>query len=186
MQHMLRPEQAEDPYAAMLARPYADADELALIEALLGRPSKARAAAAVRCANGLPAVLRCDPRDLDGKPFPTMFWLCAPLAASRIGGLESTGVMSDLTDRVRENTEFGRRYREATRRFLDLRDRLPGGPIEGDPTQGGMPDRVKCLHSLYAHFLATGDNPVGEWVHQQLAPVPCHAQCVRGAEEERR
>ncbi|HWH31957.1 MAG TPA: DUF501 domain-containing protein [Egibacteraceae bacterium] len=180
---MLRPPQDRDPYAEVLAKPYADAGELALIEALLGRPSKARAAVAVRCANGLPAVLRCDPYDLDGNPFPTMFWLCAPLAASRIGGLESTGVMSDLTDAVREDTEFGRHNREATARFLALRDRLPGGPIPGNPTQGGMPDRVKCLHSLYAHYLATGDNPVGEWAHQQLAPVPCHAECVRADQE---
>lgn len=177
MRNMLRPEPAEDPYAAQLAKAYLTSEELPLIQELLGRPSKARAAVAVRCANGIPAVLRCDPYDVEGNPFPTMFWLCAPLAASKIGGLESTGVMTDLTEQVRADTDIARRYREAKDRFLALRDQLPGGPIPGNPTQGGMAHRVKCLHSLYAHWLATRDNPIGEWVHEQLAPMPCHAQC---------
>lgn len=183
MGELLRPDDAAssaDPYAAQLGKPYADEAERALIEELIGRPTKARAAVAVRCARGLPAVLRCDPRDAEGKPFPTMFWLCAPLAASRIGGLEATGVMSDLTDRLREDPAFADVYRKASDRYLAMRDRLPGGPIEGDPTQGGMPERVKCLHALYAHYLATGDNPVGRWVEEQLAPLPCHEQCVGG------
>ena len=28
--------------------------------------------------------------------------------------------------------------------------------------------QVKCLHVNYAHFLATGCNQVGEWVHAEL------------------
>jgi exopolyphosphatase / guanosine-5'-triphosphate,3'-diphosphate pyrophosphatase len=40
-----------------------------------------------------------------------------------------------------------------------------------------MPDRVKCLHSLYGHHLATRDNPIGEWVAEQDradgVPAPC-------------
>ena len=180
---MLRPEPADDPYAAQLAKPYLDADELLVVESLLGRPTKARAAVAVRCANGLPAVLRCDPLDRDGNPFPTMFWLCAPLAASRIGGLESTGIMTELTTRVLEPGELQDAYVAATKRFLALRDQLPGGPLEGNPTQGGMSHRVKCLHSLYGHWLATGDNPIGAWVDEQLSPIPCHEQCQEvGAE----
>lgn len=27
---------------------------------------------------------------------------------------------------------------------------------------------VKCLHTHYAHFLATGENLIGEWVHELL------------------
>lgn len=28
---------------------------------------------------------------------------------------------------------------------------------------------VKCLHTHYAHFLATGNNLIGEWVHELLS-----------------
>jgi len=28
---------------------------------------------------------------------------------------------------------------------------------------------VKCLHTHYAHFLATRDNLIGEWVHELLS-----------------
>jgi hypothetical protein len=170
-----------DAYARLLALPYADEDDLAVIAELLGRPTKARAAVAARCPNGLPTVLRCDPRDIEGKPFPTLFWLCAPAAASKIGGLESSGVMWELTEHLKTDVALRAAYGASTERFLALRDRLPGGPLEGDPTQGGMPDRVKCLHALYAHWLATGDNPIGAWVAVQLSPMPCHPQCEPAA-----
>ena len=34
---------------------------------------------------------------------------------------------------------------------------------------GGTRQGVKCLHAHYAWFLAGGDDPVGRWVHEQLA-----------------
>ena len=35
---------------------------------------------------------------------------------------------------------------------------------------GGVPDilKVKCLHRHYAHYLATGENLVGEWIQAAL------------------
>ncbi len=30
------------------------------------------------------------------------------------------------------------------------------------------PASVKCLHTHYAHYLATGQNLVGQWVHEAL------------------
>ena len=37
-------------------------------------------------------------------------------------------------------------------------------------TAGGMPDRVKCLHSLIAHSLAAGEgvNPLGDEAKAEL------------------
>ena len=39
-------------------------------------------------------------------------------------------------------------------------------------TAGGMPDRVKCLHSLVAHALAAGVsvNPLGDEALNALSP----------------
>jgi hypothetical protein len=35
------------------------------------------------------------------------------------------------------------------------------------------PKRVKCLHAQLAHFLATGQNPIGRLVAQELAALAC-------------
>jgi uncharacterized protein len=37
---------------------------------------------------------------------------------------------------------------------------------------------VKCLHALYAHHLATRDNPIGAWVADRVEPMTCPAPCV--------
>jgi hypothetical protein len=33
---------------------------------------------------------------------------------------------------------------------------------------GGTREGLKCLHAHYAHWLAGGDDPVGEWTNTQL------------------
>ncbi len=50
-------------------------------------------------------------------------------------------------------------------------------------TAGGMPTRVKCLHSLAAHALAAGPgvNPLGDRALAMVAERglwPCHTPCV--------
>lgn len=163
--------------AAALARPELDADDVARASAMIGRPLRGRSAAAVRCAWGLPAVLRVDPALADGTPFPTTFWLACPLAVKHVARLEGSGVMEALTERVGRDPELAAAYQQAHERYVALRDQL-GPPVPGDPSAGGMPDRVKCLHALYAHYLATGDNPIGEWVADRLEPMPCSGPCV--------
>lgn len=164
--------------AAALARRRLGPADRALAGRMLGRAARGRPAAAVRCAWGLPAVLRVDPRLEDGTPFPTTFWLACPLANRACGRLEATGVMRELTDRLREDEVLAHGHAAAHHRYVALRNEL-GPPVPGDPSAGGMPDRVKCLHSLYAHHLATGDNPVGAWVAERAEPISCPGPCHR-------
>lgn len=164
-------------YEAQLARPHMDDAEQTLAARMIGRPLRGRSAAAVRCGWGLPAVLRVSPRLDDATPFPTTFWLGCPLARSAVGRLEASGVMRDLTERVRDDDAWRDAYHAAHERFVAARDRL-GPPVPGDPSAGGMPTRVKCLHALYAHHLATRDNPVGAWVADRVEPLACPAPCV--------
>jgi hypothetical protein len=168
---------ADAGYEAQAARPAMDADDRALAEQMIGRPLRGRSAAAVRCGWGLPAVLRVDPVLAGGTPFPTTFWLACPLASSRVGTIESSGVMTDLTARVRDEADLAPAHRAAGRRFVAFRNSL-GDRVPGDPAAGGMPDRVKCLHALYGHHLATDDDPVGAWVADRLEPMPCPAPCA--------
>ena len=168
---------ADASYEAQAARPRMDEEDRAVAAAMIGRPLRGRSAAAVRCGWGLPAVLRVDPVLSTGTPFPTVFWLACPIANSRIGTLEGSGVMTDLTARLAEDPELGEPYAAAGGRYVAFRDSL-GEQVPGSPAAGGMPGRVKCLHSLYGHHLATDDNPVGAWVAKQLEPMPCPAPCV--------
>lgn len=169
---------------AALARPELDAHDRARGAAMIGRPLRGRVAAAARCAWGLPAVLRVDPALEDGTPFPTTFWLACPLANKACAQLESDGVMAGLTERLAHDPELADALARAHERYVALRDRL-GPPVPGDPSAGGMPGRVKCLHALYAHHLATGDNPIGAWVAQRVVPMPCAGPCVTVDDEAR-
>lgn len=169
-------------YEAQLAREPLGPDEAELAAQMIGRPLRGRSAAAVRCAWGLPAVLRVAPELDDGTPFPTLFWLSCPLARRAVGALEASGVMRDLSDRVTRDAALADAYGAAHERYIALRDQL-GPRVPGDPSAGGMPGRVKCLHAVYAHHLATRDNPIGAWVGEQIEPLACSAPCVRGDDD---
>lgn len=173
---------ADASYEAQAARPTMDAEDRELAAKMIGRPLRGRSAAAVRCGWGLPAVMRVDPVLSTGSPFPTVFWLACPLANSRVGTLEGSGVMVDLRTRLADDEELAAEHAAAGARYVAFRDGL-GEKVPGDPAAGGMPDRVKCLHSLYGHHLATDDNPVGAWVGEQLEPLACPAPCATLDEE---
>ena len=178
MDDALRPA-PDASYEAQLARPYLDQAEQALASAMIGRPLRSRSAAAVRCGWGLPAVLRVDPRLDDGTPFPTTLWLACPLAVRHVGRLEAEQMMVGMNHRLETEEDFAEAYAGAHHRYRGFRERL-GPPLpRASATAGGMPKRVKCLHALYAHHLATLDNPVGEAVAEQVEPMSCLGPCVR-------
>ncbi|MDQ4130439.1 MAG: DUF501 domain-containing protein, partial [Actinomycetota bacterium] len=129
------------------------------------------------CVYGLPAVVRVAPRLEDGTPFPTVFWLVCPLARRLVGRMESEGKMAAVNDLLASDATLAAEYEAVAERYVAFRDRL-GQPLPGNPTAGGMPTYVKCLHVQLAHFLATGDNPIGAWAHGELAPMPCPGPCV--------
>jgi len=125
-----------------------------VVAAQLGRAPRAMRAVAHRCTCGLPDVVETNPRLEDGTPFPTLYYLTCPRAASAIGTLEASGLMSRMTDRIRADPELTAAHRRSHTDYLARRDRL--GRLPGDPGAGGMPGRVKCLHVLVAHSLAVG------------------------------
>jgi uncharacterized protein len=181
MDDALRPA-PDASYEAQLARPPIEQRDAALAGQMIGRPLRGRSAVAVRCGWGLPAVLRVAPRLDDGAPFPTSFWLSCPLASKHIGRLEASGAMAALSDRLAAEPQLAADYR-AAQLVAEGDVALAGGPLPGDPAAGGLPERVKCLHALYAQFLATRDNPIGEWAADQIEPMPCPHPCVQLDEE---
>ncbi|MEU6078964.1 DUF501 domain-containing protein [Streptomyces sp. NPDC047108] len=148
--------------------PPTDADITAIGEQL-GRVPRGLRAVAHRCPCGLPDVVETAPRLEDGTPFPTLYYLTCPRAASAIGTLEADGVMKDMSARLQEDQELAAAYRAAHEDYIRRRDAVE--VLQGFPSAGGMPDRVKCLHVLVGHSLAAGPgvNPLGD---EAIAMLP--------------
>lgn len=164
-------------YDTAAAARVADDREVAVLSAQLGRPARGRPAVVHRCEYGLPTVARVQPRLDDGTPFPTVFWLTCPVLRSRVGRLEAEHAMVGLNQRLEEEPAFAAEYAAGSERYVAFRDSL-GLALPGDPSAGGMPNHIKCLHVHTAHHLATGDNPVGAWAVEHVTPAPCPAPCV--------
>ena len=58
-----------------------------------------------------PDVVATAPRLADGSPFPTLYYLTCPRAASAIGTLEAGGLMSRLAQRLADDPELRERVR---------------------------------------------------------------------------
>ena len=152
--------------------------DLETVAAQLRRAPRATRAVAHRCSCGLPDVVETSPRLEDGPPFPTLYYLTCPRAASAIGRLEASGLMRQMTARLADDVELAARYRAAHEDYLRRRDAIE--PLGTSVTAGGMPDRVKCLHVLVAHSLAAGPgvNPLGDEALALLEDWGAQGPCV--------
>jgi hypothetical protein len=143
----------------------------AVVAAQLGREPRAIRDVAHVCPCGHPDVVETSPRLADGTPFPTLYYLTCPRAAAAIGTLESSGMMREMTERLRTDPELAAAYRAAHDRYLARREEIEQVAEITGVSAGGMPNRVKCLHVLVAQALAAGPgvNPLGD---EALAALP--------------
>lgn len=161
-----------------------DERDTAAVAAQLGREPRGVRAVAHRCPCGLPDVIETAPRLPDGTPFPTLFYLTCPKAASAIGTLEAAGLMRQMQERLAADPSLAEKYAVAHEDYLRRRgeaardeglEPLPAGT----QSAGGMPERVKCLHALVAHELAVpGSNPFGREALDALAEWSRNGPCV--------
>jgi hypothetical protein len=152
--------------------------DLAAVAAQLHRTPRATREVAHRCSCGLPDVVQTHPRLDDGTPFPTLYYLTCPRAASAIGRLEGSGLMREMTQRLADDPDLAARYQAAHDDYLARRDAIE--PLGTTVTAGGMPTRVKCLHVLVAHALAAGPgvNPLGDEALALLDDWGADGPCV--------
>jgi len=139
--------------------------DLDAIQAQLGRTPRDVHAIAHRCACGKPDVVETPPRLADGTPFPTFYYATCPKLTGAISTLEGSGMMAQMQARLASDPELAGQYYSAHEDYLAARAALGMDVPEVDGiSAGGMPDRVKCLHSLVAHSLAAGPgvNPFGD------------------------
>lgn len=160
-----------------MLEPMTSADE-AVVTAQLQRPPRGVVGVGYRCPCGKPAVVITRPLLPDGTPFPTTYYLTCPQAVAACSSLESQGLMAEMNQRLSRDHDLALAYRRAHERYLADREKIDSVQEIAGISAGGMPDRVKCLHALVAHSLATGPgvNPLGDEAVQALGAFwvrPC-------------
>lgn len=156
-------------------------EDLESVTKQLGRPVRDIVAIAARCSCGNPIVVQTKPRLEDGTPFPTVYYLTLPAATSAVSTLEAQGLMAELQDQLATDEELASNYKSAHLSYLSDRAKL-GEVAEIDGiSAGGMPTRVKCLHSLVAHSLAKGPgvNMIGDLALAACSWSPSRCVCEK-------
>lgn len=159
----------------------ATAKDLESVTKQLGRPVRDIVAIAARCSCGNPIVVQTKPRLEDGTPFPTVYYLTLPAATSAVSTLEAQGLMTELQDKLATDEDLAANYQSAHLSYLS--DRASLGEVEeiAGVSAGGMPTRVKCLHSLVAHALAKGPgiNMIGDLALAACSWSPSRCVCEK-------
>ena len=155
--------------------------ERARVAELLGREPRGLRAVVVSDDRGDPLVIRVA-SVVDGKPFPTLYWLLGEAMCLRIDRLEAAGWIAALQQRVdgSENLrqamlEDHDRHRRERDGFLSVDERAyltAQGMLSALDARGiggiAEPDRIRCLHTWYAAHLVT-PNTIGGLVDELLA-----------------
>ena len=87
--------------------------------------------------------------------------------------------MTKLQDQLGQDDDLAKNYQNAHHSYLSDRAELGNvEEIEGI-SAGGMPTRVKCLHSLVAHSLAKGPgvNIIGDLALEACSWSPSRCVC---------
>ncbi len=145
---------------------------------------------ASRCAYGYPQVVTVYPL-IDGKPFPTLYWLTCPLLQQQVAALEAKGMIGCLEQRIATDQRLAQQQALAHRAYMKERNSL----LSQDDLEylernkmlaallergiGGIADlnKIKCLHLHVAHALAR-HNPIGNIVLDNLEKLNCSAQNI--------
>lgn len=147
------------------------AHDRAAVTELLGREPMGQFEVVVRNSAGQPVVLKNYPILADGRPMPTLYWLCGERESMLVGRLESMKGVRRAEAEVGLDViaEAHDRYRAERDAILESTGATPLHTPSGGV--GGTRTGVKCLHAHYAWWLAGGDDPVGQWVADHLHEV---------------
>jgi uncharacterized protein len=129
----------------------------------LGRPPRAFRRVALRCPYGRPAVTEQWPRDAEGDPFPTTYYLTCPQLVAAISRLEAASGVERWTRAVADDPALRASLDRANAEQRELRPELPGG-IGGSTRAGSL----KCLHAHAAFALARPGYELGERILAEL------------------
>lgn len=152
--------------------------DLEVLGSQLGRVPRGVVGIAARCVCSKPLVVATAPTLENGEPFPTVFYLSHPALVKAASRLEAEKQMEGYQSLLQDEA-FAQRYKQAYQTYLEQRRQIAklAGVEVPEAIQrvaaGGMPTRVKCLHALIGHSLASGQgvNPVGDLALQKIAEL---------------
>jgi len=156
-----------------------------IVASQIGRSPRGQFVVSVRCSYGYPQVIRVHPV-VQGKPFPTLYWLTCPFLSKEIDHLEAIGWVKQLEDRMIRESDLHSAMQAAHQRYCRQRDRSLSSEekatLEANGTMVGLSgrgiggisdwDRLKCLHLHAAHALAD-ENAIGSIVLRTLSAREC-------------
>lgn len=142
------------------------AADLEAVGQQLGREPTTPFSVIARCTTGHPLVIRNQPLDAEGAPFPTIYWLTCPDSVRAVSRLESEGWIARLGD----DPAIISRVEEAHRAYAAERGEMLSG-AERWGGVGGTRQGIKCLHAHYAYYLSGGDDFVGRWTAERIERV---------------
>ena len=149
-------------------------DDEALVSWQLGRPARAFRRVAVRCPHGAPAVAEQAPFDVDGKPFPTTYYLTCPWLVASVSRLEAAGGVGRWSDAAAADPTLARSLEAADAEQRALRPELDVGIAGSRRPQG-----LKCLHAHAAFALARPRYELGERILGEAGERWCDdARCT--------
>ncbi len=154
------------------------------VAVLLGRQPRGLEEVAVYNDHGDPSVIRVAPL-VDGKPFPTMFWLVDKALNYRIDQEEAGGLIHSLQQKIDSSPELQQRMVEDHRAYMSLRQRYLTDNQRQALERGGFANvferkgiggianfsRIRCLHTWYAAHLVTA-NTVGRLLDEYWLESP--------------
>ena len=151
---------------------------------LLGREPRGLREVPVLDKDGQPAVIRVAPL-VDGKPFPTLFWLVDPELCYRIDQAEASGLIQHFQGRVDGDDVLRAAMTADHQDYISLRNQYMDdaerqslqdlGYYEILQTRGvgGIADftRIRCLHTWYGAHLVKA-NTIGKLLDAHWAELP--------------
>jgi uncharacterized protein len=151
-----------------------DSAQIAEITRLLGREPRGLEAVAVAAADGRPQVIRVASL-VEGKPFPTLFWLVDPALSYRIDQVEAGGLIARLQAQIDADPALQAAMGADHWAHIALRDSfvspaqrraidaLGFTDVVARRGIGGIEDftRIRCLHTWYAAHLVV-PNTIGK------------------------
>jgi hypothetical protein len=169
--------------------PVSLADEM-IIACQIKRQPRGLVSIAKRCVHGYPQVVTVYPL-IDGKPFPTLFWLTCPLLQCELAALEAAGMIARLEQSIATDDKLAQQLATAHRAYMKERN----GLLSKEDLEylekhkmlfsllergiGGIADfsKIKCLHMHAAHALARR-NPIGRIVLDKLDQLDCPQETI--------
>lgn len=162
----------------MNAQPAITPEQQLEVEQLLGRKPRGLREIPLRREQGTPMVIRVASL-VEGKPFPTLYWLTDPAISLRIDREEAGGLIKRFQAQVDASPDLQAEMVQDHRHYIDCRNQFMSAQELAELNKLGFYDAlqsrgiggignfrfIRCLHTWYAAHLVM-PNTIGRMLDQ--------------------